>query len=509
MAEENVDVCIIGSGWGGAIPALRLSAAGKSVVVLERGRAWKDSDFRQTVDPRYVLSLFRIDTSADLKATMVTSQALLGGTSPLFSNVMLRAPSLVFDRGDDEGNRYWPRSLDRALFDPYYQRVENDLGVVPLRWTDEGYPGLNCQDGEAADHTWDLVPKRGYAFAKACQAAGYNEVSPVPVALDHRCVDCGWCTMGCIFGAKRTPDKVYIPAAQAQGARFLTEHEAKTIEPEFLSDHYKVHAVDMVNRQSKTFVAKVVVLAAGAMNTPVILQRSKFRFPRLWDRLSRQVGKKLSANGDAAFAVNLPVSEAMLASETFRGKIIGTTCWSFLEEFGFTLQDTYLLNSALALVVEPPDGPGWGLEYKHFMQALATTVNGIISMGLDGDDGEIRYNSLTDKGHMTWRMSTRSAQLYRTISAKVGEIVKAAGGQILKTPLAENRIACVHPLGSCRMGDDPDLGPLRADGQLYGYPNVYVTDGSALPGSLAVNPSLTIAANAERVSEGIRNNFPA
>lgn len=508
MADEHVDVCVIGSGWGGSIPALRLSAAGKSVVVLEKGRAWDDADFKQTVDPRYLLSLFRADTSDDLKAVIVTSEAVLGGTSPLYSNVMLRTPSLVFQRLDMEGRRVWPSPLSRALFDPYYDRVEADTGVVPLRWSDPEYPGADCRDGMTGSRVWDLAPKRGYVFAKACQAAGYNEVGPVPVALDHRCVDCGWCTTGCSFGAKRTPNKVYIPAAQAQGARFLTQHAAQTIEPSFLSSSYKVHAVDLTTRAAKTFVAKVVILAAGTMNTPVILLRSKFRFPPRWDRLSPRVGAKLSANGDAAYAVDLPAVDPLETSETFRGKIISVACWSFLEEFGFILQDTYLLNSALALVAEPAEGPGWGIEYKHAMRALATTVNGIVAMGLDGDDGTIRYNSLTDKGHIAWRLTETSAQLYRHIGEKVQEIVAAVGGTVLRTPLADGRVASVHPLGSCRMAEDPSLGPLDVNGQVFGYPNLYVTDGSALPGALAVNPSLTIAANAERLSEHILNQFP-
>src|SRR5262249_46431279 len=157
------------------------------------------------------------------------------------------------------------------------------------------------RDGMEGNDVWDLVPKRGFVFAKACQAAGYNEVGPVPVALDHHCVDCGWCTTGCMFGAKRTPNKVYIPAAQAQGARFLAQHTAQTIEPSLLSRPYKVHAIDLTTRAAKTFIAKVVILAAGTLNTPVILLRSKFRFPLRWERLSPQVGKKLSANGDAAY----------------------------------------------------------------------------------------------------------------------------------------------------------------------------------------------------------------
>jgi choline dehydrogenase-like flavoprotein len=510
MPEETVDVCIIGSGWGGAIPALRLSQAGKSVVVLERGRAWRSQDFRQSADLRYVTSLYQAHASEDLRLFVTVGASILGGTSPLFSNVMLRTPSLVFERRDETGRRVWPEPLSRQLFDPYYDRVERDVGVRQLRWTDAEYPGRDCRDGTGQAGIWDLVPKRGAIFAQACKAAGYDEVSPVPVALNDRCVNCGWCSLGCQFGAKRTPEFVYIPAAQASGARFLTQHDAKSLEPIPLSDRYRVHAVDTRSQTAKTFVARVVILAAGTMATPVILLRSKARWPLQWSGLSDQVGRKLSINGDYALTADLPTEDPAQFSETFRGKIISVSCWSFLETHGFIFQDVFPITVGFALGWGTESGKSWGLEFKRLMEQLPTTLMGIIGMGIDGDDGTVSYDPLFDGAKIRFAPGERTRRLFADMTAKAREIVEAVDGRLLSSPwlFNEGRYGAVHPLGSCRMGAASDQGAVDQHGQVFNYPNLFVTDGSAIPGALAVNPSLTIAANTERVSEYIVDHFP-
>jgi choline dehydrogenase-like flavoprotein len=507
MPEEFVDACVIGSGWGGSIPARRLSEAGKSVVLLERGKEWRATDFRQTQDLRYILSLFE-DVLADNNRGTIPIGQVLGGTAVLYSNVMLRTPSLVFQRKDEEGRSVWPVGLTRQVFDPYYERVEKDVGVRQLRWTDLAYPGASCQDGTGDPGIWDLVTKRGYIFSEACKASGYNQVSPVPVALNN-CTNCGWCTTGCKFGAKRTPEHVYLPPARDHGARIFVEHDVRTIEP--AGERYRVRAFDMRTRSERTFTAKVVILAAGAMYSPVILHRSQASFARLWDRLSPQVGKKLSIDGDLGFGANFPTEVTKQFSEMYRGKIISVTCWDFLEEYGFILQDLYAIpvGPAVKYPMRRTGGKFWGLEYKQLWTDFGTTITGFGAMGIDGDDGTVLYNPLIDKPRLIWQPSAKTLELFRVIEEKVREIVETYDGELLRNPwMDEQKMAAVHPLGTCRMGEDTRQGVVDANGQVFNYPNLFITDGSAIPGALAVNPSLTIAANAERISDYIVDQFP-
>jgi cholesterol oxidase len=83
----------------------------------------------------------------------------------------------------------------------------------------------------------------------------------------------------------------------------------------------------------------------------------------------------------------------------------------------------------------------------------------------------------------------------------MGAISEAAGGRYAGSPLYRwpfRRVATAHPLGGCSMGDDPATSVVDDRGEVWGYPGLYVVDGSIVPSALAVNPSLTIAALAER-----------
>ncbi len=199
---ERVDVCIVGSGFGGSIAAWRLAelyeAAGAdpaNILVLERGRNLGPDDFRQSMDVGHLSDIYALVQG---QGAQIVIGNLVGGSSNLYLAASLRAPSETFERTDhhpDDGprRRMWPRRLSRRTLDRYYGRAEAALRVRQPRW--------------------DQVSKSGGLWAAALHRAGYT-CDRVPLAIDPgRCVDAKWCHTGCIFGAKNTVLTNYLGAA--------------------------------------------------------------------------------------------------------------------------------------------------------------------------------------------------------------------------------------------------------------------------------------------------------
>src|ERR671933_1055883 len=217
---ERVDVCIVGSGFGGSISAFRLAelyhAAGvdpKRILVLERGRHYKHTQFRQSMGIKHLADVYNLIQSSGGPGTvgasgpqgcqMVTANAV-GGGSNLYLAASLRSPAETFERRDrhpDDGpdRRMWPAAISRQTLDPYYARAEAGLRVNRPRW--------------------DQVSKSGGLWAATLAAAGHT-CDRVPLAIDEgRCVNAKWCHTGCVFGAKNTVNTNYLASDEAAGVR--------------------------------------------------------------------------------------------------------------------------------------------------------------------------------------------------------------------------------------------------------------------------------------------------
>lgn len=192
------DFAIIGSGYGGFIPALRLAEAGFSVVVLEKGNAFADADFKQSYSPAYFRKLYDCWYTSDYQAFFTTSR-ILGGGSVLNAGASIKAPSEALDALKD-GKRLWPQSLSRAALDPYYDLVQKELGIRQIAWNEVSKPGGKFASIlNDAGHTWER--------------ASFNF---------QNCVQCGFCQAGCRFGRKNTGVTTYIEKSRRLGAKYVT-----------------------------------------------------------------------------------------------------------------------------------------------------------------------------------------------------------------------------------------------------------------------------------------------
>jgi choline dehydrogenase-like flavoprotein len=477
---ETFDTVVIGSGFGGSIPALRLSEQGRKVVVLEQGERISDREFVQDWSFRAQARLFTAYTAKDYRVFMRYGKGL-GGGSLTYAAASLRSPGEVFDFTDKTGYRVWPSSVNRAALDPYYERVEKMMSITRASWAD--------------------VPKAGACFAMMLDKMGLTCDRTMYPMVD--CLQCGFCMCGCMYGRKQHLGKNYIPAAEKLGAQFRTGCKVHHIEKE--GTGYTVAYIDPHGTTQKVG-AGMLVLAAGALESPCILLRSKNYLPGLHP----QIGKNFNQNGDVALVFLLP--ESFPKAYIYMGRNnAGVITYAFWKDFKVTIHagaGPPALFAALDAVREggkKPDVP-FGIDFKHFLkQNYPDRLISTLAIGLVDGDGEVSVDS---NGMLQFEVPMNETMTaYINKVAGVGrQIAEANGAELIHTADETFEHGDAHPLSTIRMGDNADRAPCEPTGELRGFENLFVTDGSAIPGGTGVNPAHTIAANAERVADWIVKN---
>lgn len=497
MSADTADVVVIGSGFGGAIPAYYLAAGGARVVILERGPRMTGADFVHD------LRLGTYNRAVDViqgQGMSVIAGNCVGGSSVIYFAASLRAPSFVFDRQGSMGRRLWPSAISRATLDPWYDRAEQALPVSAQSWSDVSYAGG--------------------LFAAACRRAG-GTCNTVPVAVDlDRCVDCNWMLSGCHFDAKRSMLHNYLPAAEAHGATIRPMHEAQTIMSASRTGYryqisYNVLSDDYIAIANRGAIdAKIVIVAAGAVGTPPLLRRSA---PWI-GAMPPAVGRHFSGNGDrvSIAALNETAVRDLLGLPGYAaypiGKPITTMTFDHLDpdapEFErFSLQQIYFPPMTNVLAANP----SWYGIAKRQLRRRWRSWLAVLAMTEDDNEGVfappgptgafIRLLPGLGVGPVSFRATANTRRGWALADARLRAIMERDGLATVEPwadPVAGSVTA--HPLSSCRMGDDPLISALDDRMELRGHPGIFVTDGSAVPCSLTVNPSLTIAALAERAA---------
>jgi choline dehydrogenase-like flavoprotein len=482
MRTVTTDVLIVGSGFGAAAPALRLSRAGYGVIMVEKGPSLDPrSDFRQTQDPLYLTRYIKGLAGDRLNATYAEA---LGGASGFYEMVSLRTPSKAFQQADTRGRRLWPTGLDRVALDPFYDVAERMLRIEQIPANE--------------------VPKTGLLFAKLMRNLGYS-CDRAPYAVQG-CIGSGFCVTGCIYGAKQSLLLNYLPRARAAGAEIRTELEAVSIRRS-TSDP----------AQTLRFLARLVVLAGGTVGTARLLLASRQYLPGLSD----EVGRNICFNGSVKVAGLLP--DHFPDGDMFTGRSHpGMISYEFLESRGLTIATAkplplqLVVSARIRLASDPRDPAYWGQANLELMQRFRRRGIVLFALGLTPPGGVLTLNRKGEpRLHLAVDDSLR--EYYRDTGALLRSILKRNGGHIITAEfrgrdgrmLDEPYFSTGHPTGSCRMADNPTNGVVSATGEVFGSPGLYVSDGSVIPTSLAVNTSLTILANAERIAAGILGAYPA
>jgi hypothetical protein len=361
------------------------------------------------------------------------------------------------------------------------------------------------------------------------------------VAIDPgRCVEAKWCHTGCIFGAKNTLNTNYLASAELMGVRVRPNRQVETVkrsDANAAGYRYVVTADVMdnlgpnpsraPNGQSEQIECKVLIMAAGAMGNPPILMRSKENLPSLSDRL----GMHLGVNGDHVAAVEYDIAKVRKIlglpgyGEFFKGKPITTMTYDFwvgrnahrYDGTRFTLQEIFLssLTNFLYDDGRPPGGDPswWGLQKK---QSIANWNNRIELLAMVEDTHDGKFLSPPPKGGaiqpnagpvrvgiFSYELSEESIRVRELANKAMKQVAERSGlGRFLK--LTETRgTYCAHPLGGCRMANSKDFGVVDHRCEAFDNEGLFCIDSSAIPSSLGVNPSLTIAAVSERAADAL------
>ena len=535
---ERVDVCIVGSGFGGSIAAWRLAelyAAAEqdaSVLVLERGGRKGHTDFRQSMDIDHLSDCYALIQGAGAESAAAGSSAqfviadLVGGGSNLYLAASLRAPREIFERRDrhpDDGpdRRMWPAAISRDSLNPFYARAEAGLRV--------NRPA------------WNQVSRSGGLWAATLDRAGHS-CDRVPVAINQqRCVDAKWCHTGCVFGAKNSLITNYLASAELAGAEVRPLTQVDQVRRSTATPYRYIVSGQRIDPTTHApsgampeIECKVLILAAGAMGTPPILMRSRLALPSL----SAQLGKHLGVNGDHVAAIEYDDESKvreLLGLPGYRdfhkGKPITTMSYDYYagrpgpahDGSRFTLQEIYL-SQLTNFLYDDGRGDGsepsfWGREKKRSIATWNRHIE-ILAMVEDTHDGSFYAVPPTGGGHIRpspgpvgiglfdYVLSDQSRRAREAADEAIRDILKRAGlGRFLK--LSEtNGAYAAHPLGGCRMAESGALGVVDDGCEAFGNEGLFCMDSSAIPTSLGVNPSLTISAVCERAAESLVRRAP-
>ena len=527
--SEMYDAVVIGSGFGGAILACRLAQAGRSVAVLEKGRRWDKTEFPRTMG-QVADSFWQrgkshgfLEYRAFRKLDVIQGVGVGGGSLHYF-NVHLRPPAEIFD------NPAWPRNINRTLLDPYYDLAQDMMESRPLR------PPVGRH----------ALPPRTQVFLNAARRASYP-AKQVDIAVytgtdrnhpgsgvsQNACTYCGNCLFGCHLHAKNTLDISYLGLAERRhGAQVFPLHEVQSICREngsYRVDFMRLNETPGAAGNLGHLRATNVIVSAGALGSCQLLLACRDQHGTLSD-LSSALGSRFSANGemllagalDTTHAVDPGVGPPITAAVTVRdGRNLVTVqdlglpdpLFWFLEGAfpprGSRLRRVLHASGMYLLRSLGICGPSsrFSDEIDAFLSGGRTSrFMPYLGMGTDAADGRLKLTS--DGLDILWSHRKNHA-LYKTMFKTMRRISENAGGRFVNSFLWNwpfRKVLTAHPLGGCPMGDDPRYSVVDHKGQVWGYPGLYVADGSVVPTALAVNPSLTISALAERTAYCMLHN---
>lgn len=531
----NADVIIIGAGAGGGVAAGVLAAAGKRVLLLERGRAPSFDEIGRDHLRNQRLSLYGHNAGPGAEHPRVVASgegvtrvalpwqdgyqanaAIVGGGTRVYGGQTWRFHPLDFRMASTYGVppgsslADWPIDYDDLA--PYYERVEHELGVAGDAAAMAHLPAY------ARDYPMPPLPltRPGALHRRGAAALGWPTL-PVPLAINSQpylgrpaCIRCQHCVgFACPVDAKNGSQNTFIARAVESGrCELVTGAIVERVElrdGRAVAVHY--FAADGARVRAG---AEVIIAAGGAVETARLLLHSGVRNEHLGRHLQGHV--YVSAAG----LFDEPVYDGLGPGVT-----TATARWSHGNDGvvggGMLADDFIVLPAIFWKRMLPPDAPRYGVEAKRWMHenyARTAEIKGPIQ-DIPSPDARVTLDpDVRDKWGIpvarlsgaTHPESIRTAQF---LHAKAAEWLQASGATHVwgGAPGAPFLSGGQHQAGTCRMGDDPARSVVDRDGRVHGYENLYVADGSVHVTNGGFNPFLTIMATAYRTAEGIAQRW--
>lgn len=505
---HDYDWIVVGSGFGGSVAALRLAEKGYRVAVLEQGRRYADEDFPSSAwQARKLLWAPRLGMRGILRLSVfrhvgVLSGVGVGGGSLVYANTLYQPRSDAFYR-----HRQWDGLADwRAELAPHYGTGKRMLGVVPF-----------CGSGPAESLMRDLAVDLGVPAGCSATPVGVYFGEPGRRVSDPffdgagpdrtGCVRCGQCMLGCRHGAKNTLVKNYLWLAERQGVHVIAERQVTDIRPLDGADGSTGYRLTSIRpgwrgrRRTRTFTARGVVLAAGALGTNELLRRCKDAgsLPSISDRL----GDLVRTNGES-----IPAATARRPDADYRSDIAITSS-IFPDDHTHITNNTFGAGgNALALTFGPLAGgrrqvlTALPRHLARLPHIRSWSRRSVIFTVMQSSDTALRLQRRGPRGRLqTVQPDGNGAGSHLEIAARVAELAARRMDGYPQASLMESFTGAptsAHFLGGAVIGRDPTDGVIDHRHRVFGYTDLLVCDGAAVPANPGVNPSLTIVALAER-----------
>lgn len=505
--SNNYDAIIIGSGFGGSMTAHKLVNAGKRVLMLERGdwvkRGPENWEAGQTLEltPQYDKnSPLRVDSGGN-KPTM-GQYSCVGGPSVYYGGVSFRFRENDFKPQSDiigDSGAEWPISYQDL--EPYYDEAEHLLNISGQSGVDPTEPHRNADFPQKVGELAEVSKK----VKSSAEKLGLNPFH-LPLAINYHdnirtiCQECTTCdTFACAVNAKNDLATLIIPRLITKGM----ELRPNTIVIELVQSENRIAVVKCFDKAKNEFVeftGDKIILSAGAIGSPSLLLANKL------DKVNpggHVIGRYLmrhlnaiifgiypgKADKEQRFHKQLAILDFYFGHPALKTN---------LSKIG-SLQQIPTPNPA---IVEN-EVPG---VFGKLLGKAVTLLTGLLAIAEDQPQFQNRLEldtSVVDKYGLpqtviNHQYSPRDEQALKVLIKPAKKIIAGTGAL---THYVHHIRTFSHAVGTVRMGNDPTQCALDKNCQFRGIDNLWVIDGSFMPTSAAVNPSLTIAANALRVGE--------
>lgn len=491
----RAEVCVIGSGAGGAVAAKELAEAGRDVVLLEQGGYHTKENFTQREDEMMPVLFEDLGQRAtDDQSVLILQGRGVGGSTVHNLCYCFRTPEPILDKWRREDG---VREMSYADMVPSFERVERMLKVKQIE-----------------EHEVNVLNDK---IRIGCEKLGYSGF--VTQHNRHQCAKSGFCMLGCPFDAKQSMLITYVPAAIAAGARLYADCMVRTLE----AKGGRVGAVsgdviDALGRPHHRFriEADVVVLAAGAINSPHLLLQNGL------------------ANGSGQVGRNLHLHPSILMAGFYDEEIngyLGIPQSYYVDEFIDLEKDPdsgYVLMPVFGFpVTTAAQLPGFGREHWEIMRDYNRMV-GILVLLHDESAGSVALGR-GGRRSIAYDLNAKDEKLLAEGMRHCAEILFASGARRVLAPYGspvwfqagddllqidrrgvrkhDVPIASTHPQSTCRMGEDPQRHVVDSWCRSHDVGNLFVCDMSVFPSSLGAPPQITTAAIADRAARHIAERW--
>lgn len=491
----KADAVIVGSGAGGAIAAYELASKGKKVVILEAGPYVPSEKFTEmmAVSMGTLYQDHGGQSNADGDISILQG-ACVGGSTVVNAALCFRTPDYYLKLW---GKEYGLTNLTSKVLTPYFEKVEKNLQIR------------------------QNAPHETSAGAELINQGLKKLALPSGIAKRNvkNCGLTGFCFAGCVSDRKQSMLVTYLPWAVAKGAVIYADTRAVSVLTEAgIANGILAEVIDPATGQKKADVrvdAPIVVLAAGPVQTPVLLMRSGLA------NSSGQVGKNFACH---------PTMSLTAEFDREVDDFHGATHSLYMDKHSLPEEGGYLLLNAIQDPVEASFQvePGTGKPYVSYMSRYRNTIR-LITLIHDKNVGEISWKDGVKQ--IRYRVDDHDFEAMKKGLKTNAKVLFAAGAKRIHVPTSQqlvidsvNQIDAVidtlkneparyrytsfHPQGSCRMGADPKRTVVNPKGETHDVKHLYVVDASLLPTSIGYNPSETVYALASYISDQINAVHP-